>query len=107
MTKRIRKYNGILYIISQNVNDFIGSEAIKTQSQGIINNCSYQFIHHLAPNDLQDYDNLVSAAGRLNDYQKDRISNAIQGQCLFVSNNQRNMINIQSFEGEATAWLNN
>lgn len=105
MTKRIRKYNGILYIISQNVNDFMGNEQIKTQTRGIINNCSYQFIHHLAPSDLQDYDNLVSAAGRLNTLQKDRITESNQGQCLFVINNQRTMLNISSFAGEEAAWV--
>ncbi|WP_342256704.1 VirB4 family type IV secretion system protein [Spiroplasma endosymbiont of Poecilobothrus nobilitatus] len=32
MTKRIRKYNGILYIITQNIADFMGNANIKTQS---------------------------------------------------------------------------
>ncbi|WP_215825426.1 type IV secretory system conjugative DNA transfer family protein [Spiroplasma endosymbiont of 'Nebria riversi'] len=41
MTKRIRKYNGILYIMTQNINDFMGNTNIKTQAQGIINNCLY------------------------------------------------------------------
>jgi hypothetical protein len=54
MTKRIRKYIGISCIMTQNINDFMGNANIKTQAQGIINNCLYQFVHHLAASDLAD-----------------------------------------------------
>lgn len=92
-----------MYIITQNINDFVGSVAIKTQAQAIINNCVYQFVHRLVSSDLQDYDNLVSASGRLNKYQKQIISNAPIGTCLFSINNNRMMINIQTSEYEQEA----
>ncbi|WDA54933.1 MAG: AAA-like domain protein (plasmid) [Spiroplasma endosymbiont of Drosophila atripex] len=101
MTKRIRKYNGILYIMTQNINDFMGNENIKTQAQGIINNCLYQFVHHLAASDLQDYDNLVSASGRLNEYQKSTIATSPTGTCLFsIGSNKRMILNIEASDIE-------
>ncbi|MFU0252142.1 VirB4 family type IV secretion system protein [Spiroplasma sp. Moj] len=101
MTKRIRKYNGILYIMTQNINDFMGNANIKTQAQGIINNCLYQFVHHLAASDLQDYDNLISASGRLNQYQKDTIATAPTGTCLFsIGANNRMLLNVEASEIE-------
>lgn len=101
MTKRIRKYNGILYIMTQNINDFMGNENIKTQAQGIINNCLYQFVHHLAPSDLQDYDNLISASGRLNEYQKSSIASSPTGTCLFsIGSNKRMILNVEASDIE-------
>lgn len=101
MTKRIRKYNGILYIMTQNINDFMGNENIKTQAQGIINNCLYQFVHHLAASDLQDYDNLISASGRLNEYQKSSIASSPTGTCLLsIGSNKRILLNVEASDIE-------
>ncbi|WP_400248910.1 hypothetical protein [Spiroplasma sp. ald] len=101
MTKRIRKYNGILYIMTQNINDFMGNANIKTQAQGIINNCLYRFVHHLAASDLQDYDNLIASSGRLNQYQKDTIVTAPTGTCLFsIGANNRMLLNVEASEIE-------
>ena len=36
MAKRIRKYGGMQIVITQNINDFVGSEEIKRQSTAII-----------------------------------------------------------------------
>ncbi|MBW1242432.1 MAG: hypothetical protein EIB84_06660 [Spiroplasma poulsonii] len=105
MTKRIRKYNGILYIMTQNINDFMGNANIKTQTQGIINNCLYQFVHHLAASDLQDYDNLIATSGRLNQYQKDTIATAPTGTCLFsIGANNRMLLNVEASEIEQEAF---
>lgn len=105
MTKRIRKYNGILYIMTQNINDFMGNTNIKTQAQGIINNCLYQFVHHLAASDLQDYDNLIATSGRLNQYQKDTIATAPAGTCLFsIGANNRMLLNVEASEIEQEAF---
>lgn len=105
MTKRIRKYNGILYIMTQNINDFMGNTNIKTQAQGIINNCLYQFVHHLAASDLQDYDNLISASGRLNEYQKSTIASSPTGTCLFsIGTNKRMLLNVFASDIEQEAF---
>ena len=39
MIKRIRKYNGIFVVITQNVNDFVGSDHIKKYTTAIVNGC--------------------------------------------------------------------
>ena len=101
MTKRIRKYNGILFIITQNINDFMGNENIKTQAQGIINNCLYQFVHNLAASDLNDYDDLISASGRLNEFQKQWITTAQTGMCLMsVGSNKKYDLKIELTQNE-------
>ena len=104
MTKRIRKYNGILYIISQNVNDFIGNPQVKTQTQGIINNCSTMFIHHLAPHDLHDLKQLLASSHQLNEYERNHITMAGQGDCLFINGTHRGMVRISNFYNEDQAW---
>ncbi|WP_342273395.1 hypothetical protein [Spiroplasma endosymbiont of Acasis viretata] len=92
--------------MTQNINDFMGNENIKTQAQGIINNCLYQFVHHLAASDLQDYDNLISASGRLNEYQKSSIASSPTGTCLFsIGSNKRMILNIEASDIEQKKLL--
>ncbi len=106
MTKQIRKYQGILYIISQNISDFVGSDEVKTESTSIVNNCDYHFVHHLQPRDIKDYDLLMKEAGGLNNFEKAAILNASQGECLFVANvANRSQLQITTWEDEAEAWI--
>ena len=44
LAKRIRKYNGMQIVITQNIKDFVGSEEIIRKSTAIINACQYSFI---------------------------------------------------------------
>ncbi|RUO86152.1 hypothetical protein [Spiroplasma endosymbiont of Megaselia nigra] len=68
----------------------------------------YQFVHHLAPSDLNDYDDLISASGRLNQYQRDIIASEPTGLCLFtIGSNQRTIINIKTNPIEIKAIGNN
>jgi type IV secretory pathway VirB4 component len=90
MVKRIRKYNGIFVVITQNVNDFVGSANIKKYTTAIINGCQYSFIFGLNPADLQSLIDLYSSVGGFSDEERLFIGNAGIGQCLFiVSPNQR------------------
>ena len=84
MIKRIRKYNGIFMVITQNVNDFVGSANIKKYTTSIINGCQYSFIFGLNPADLQALIDLYASVGGFSDQEKDFIANAGIGQCLFV-----------------------
>ena len=54
LAKRIRKYNGMQIVITQNIKDFVGSEEIIRKSTAIINACQYSFIFALSPNDMDD-----------------------------------------------------
>ena len=84
MIKRIRKYNGIFIVITQNVNDFVGSANIKKYTTSIINGCQYSFIFGLNPNDLQSLMDLYASVGGFSDEEREFIANAGIGQCLFV-----------------------
>lgn len=84
MVKRIRKYNGIFIVITQNVNDFVGSANIKKYTTAIINGCQYSFIFGLNPADLQSLIDLYSSVGGFSAEEKSFIGNAGIGQCLFV-----------------------
>ena len=84
MVKRIRKYNGIFIVITQNVNDFVGSANIKKYTTAIINGCQYSFIFGLNPADLQSLMDLYSSVGGFSNEEREFIANAGIGQCLFV-----------------------
>ena len=84
MVKRIRKYNGIFVVITQNVNDFVGSANIKKYTTAIINGCQYSFIFGLNPADLQSLMDLYSSVGGFSDEERIFIGNAGIGQCLFI-----------------------
>ena len=84
MVKRIRKYNGIFIVITQNVNDFVGSANIKKYTTAIINGCQYSFIFGLNPADLQSLMDLYSSVGGFSDEERIFIGNAGIGQCLFI-----------------------
>jgi type IV secretory pathway VirB4 component len=85
MAKRIRKYNGMQIIITQNIKDFVGSEEIQQQSTAIINACQYSLILSLAPNDMNDLINLYRNAGGINDSEKDSIIAAKRGQVFLIT----------------------
>ena len=84
MVKRIRKYNGIFVVITQNVNDFVGSANIKKYTTAIINGCQYSFIFGLNPADLQSLIELYASVGGFSDEERIFIGNAGIGQCLFI-----------------------
>lgn len=85
MAKRIRKYNGMLIIITQNIKDFVGTEEIAAQSTAVINACQYSFILSLAPNDITDLINLYRNAGGINEEEQDSIVTAKRGQAFLIT----------------------
>ena len=59
MAKRIRKYNGMQIVITQNIKDFVGSEELARKSTAIINACQYSFIFSLfLPDSVQAHEYL-------------------------------------------------
>lgn len=85
MAKRIRKYHGMLIIITQNIKDFVGSEEIQVQSTAVINACQYSMIFSLSPNDISDLIALYRNAGGINDEEKDAIVTARRGQAFLIT----------------------
>ncbi|MBR6337395.1 MAG: DUF87 domain-containing protein [Ruminococcus sp.] len=84
LAKRIRKYNGMQIVITQNIKDFVGSEEIARKSTAIINACQYSFIFGLAPNDMDDLCKLYEKAGGINEVEQDQILTAPRGNAFTV-----------------------
>ena len=84
LAKRIRKYNGMQIVITQNIKDFVGSEELARKSTAIINACQYSFIFALAPNDMQDLVKLYEKAGGINENEQEQIVQAPRGQAFAV-----------------------
>ena len=82
LAKRIRKYNGMQIVITQNIKDFVGSEEIARKSTAIINACQYSLIFALAPNDMQDLCTLYEKAGGINEMEQEQIMMAPRGQAF-------------------------
>lgn len=85
LAKRIRKYNGMQIIITQNIKDFVGSEEIARKSTAIINACQYSFIFPLAPNDMHDLCRLYEKAGEINEIEQEQIVNNPRGSAFVVT----------------------
>ena len=84
LAKRIRKYNGMQIVITQNIKDFVGSEEIARKSTAIINACQYSFIFALSPNDMDDLCKLYEKAGGINESEQEQITTAPRGQTFAV-----------------------
>ena len=85
MAKRIRKYQGMQIVITQNVKDFLGTQEIQRRSAAIINASQYSLIFQMAPNDMSDLLKLYSSAGGINKNEQERIVTAPRGQCFLIS----------------------
>ena len=95
MAKRIRKYNGMLIIITQNIKDFVGSEEIAQQSTAVINACQYSIIMSLAPNDINDLVELYKKSGGINEEEQNAIVTAGRGQAFLITGpTNRTMVQI-------------
>lgn len=84
LAKRIRKYNGMQIVITQNIKDFVGSEDIARKSSAIINACQYSLIFPLAPNDIADLCKLYEKAGGINENEQEQIMQAPRGQAFSI-----------------------
>lgn len=85
LAKRIRKYDGMLIIITQNVKDFATSLETIRKSSAIINVSQYSMIFSLSPNDLTELCALYQNAGSINESEKDAIIHNPRGRAFLVS----------------------
>ena len=85
MAKRIRKYQGMEIVITQNIKDFLGTPEIQRRSAAIINACQYSMILQLAPNDMSDLLQLYKAAGGINETEQEGIVTAPRGRAFFIT----------------------
>ena len=85
LAKRIRKYNGMQIVITQNIKDFVGSPEIARKSTAIINACQYSMIFALAPNDMDDLCTLYEKAGEINETEQQDIINNDRGSAFMIT----------------------
>ncbi len=85
MAKRIRKYQGMQIVITQNIKDFLGTPEIQRRSAAIINACQYSMILQMAPNDMADLLELYKSAGGINAREQEGIVTAPRGRVFFIS----------------------
>ncbi|MEG0988965.1 MAG: ATP-binding protein [Clostridium sp.] len=102
LAKRIRKYNGMQIVITQNVKDFVGTEDLARKSTAIINASQYSFIFPMAPNDMHDLCKLYEKAGGINEVEQDEIVNNGRGHAFVVTTpSDRSSIEITAANGIA------
>lgn len=101
MIKRIRKYNGIMNIISQNINDFVGDQEVLRETTAIINGVQYLKCFNLTPLDLKALETLYASYGGITQIEKHSISRFNVGECLFsLGGHYRIETNIEILENE-------
>lgn len=99
MAKRIRKYDGMQIVITQNITDFVGSDEIKRQSTAVINACQYSMIFALAPNDINDLVDLYKKSGGINEEEQNAIVTAGKGQTFLITGpSNRTMVQIVALD---------
>jgi len=107
LAKRIRKYNGMQIIITQNIRDFVGNEEITRKSTAIINACQYSFIFPLSPNDMNDLCKLYENSGGINEQEQHHIINNLRGQAFVISgSNPRSEIEVIALDEVKNMFLN-
>lgn len=85
LAKRIRKYDGMFIIITQNVKDFTTSPETIRKSSAIINVSQYSMIFSLSPNDMTELCTLYQNAGSINESEKDAIVHNPRGRAFLIS----------------------
>ena len=105
MAKRIRKYDGMLLIITQNVKDFAGTPEIAKKSSAIINVSQYSMIFPLSPDDMSDLGKLYEAGGGFSESEKDSILHDPRGTCFFIgSSEERNVVSVTANDFERSLF---
>jgi len=87
MAKRIRKYNGSLWLASQSTIDFTAKE-VERVGKGILNLMTNKFVFG-AEGDEADS---IAKLNQLSNREKDEILNAAAGKCIMISGNRRTML---------------
>ncbi|MDR2266078.1 MAG: DUF87 domain-containing protein [Christensenellaceae bacterium] len=85
MAKRIRKYAGALFFITQNLGDGTANQEVASKTQAIFANCQYSFIFNLPPQDIQRLVTLYEKSGGINETEQVEITNNTQGVCFLIS----------------------
>lgn len=88
MAKRIRKYAGSLFFITQNLRDGRATPEIAAKTTAIFNCCQYSFIFSLPPQDILDLVELYKASGGINEVEQQEIVTNEKGTAFLISGAQ-------------------
>lgn len=88
MAKRIRKYAGALFFITQNLRDGRATPEIAAKTTAIFNCCQYSFIFSLPPQDIIDLVELYKASGGINEVEQQEIVTNEKGTAFLISGAQ-------------------
>lgn len=103
--KRIRKYDGWVRFVTQNIADFTGSEDVKRETSAILNSAQFMFIFGLNPKDIKDLDDLLRENGGLTDYEKGFLNIGETHSAIFLSGSQyRSTIMLDYTDEEKQVW---
>lgn len=94
MYKRIRKYNGMMTLITQNIGDFY-KPAIVQYSTALINNAFFILLHTIKDTEIEAMDTLLKEQGGLKEAEKEFLKSDHSGQCLLMFNRTRTKIQVQ------------
>lgn len=107
VSRRMRKYQGILIVVTQSIEEFLGSDETKQEAQSIINQSIYQIIHGLQLESLNAYLEL-NKLNPLSETEKNLLKHAVQGQALIsIGTLKRNFVQIEATDVESKAWTKN
>lgn len=99
LAKRIRKYNGMLIISTQNIGDFTGSEEITRKAMAIVNSMQYSMIFNLPAGDMRDLANLYDKVGGFSGFEIEEIIGAVRGQAFMITSpSDRTSIYVRALE---------
>ncbi len=108
MVKRIRKRRGAMTLVTQNPDDFLGSEDVKKKTMAMLNNVQYSLLMNLSSKNIQDIAELYSNYGDgLSNEELNFISYAKQGEgLLMVTGFDRHTISIKVTPEQFKAFNN-
>ncbi len=89
LAKRIRKYNGMLIVITQSVKDLTGTPEIARKSEAIIAASQYSLIFNLSPSDIKDLCALYAKSGKINEAEQYCLSHNPRGAAFFIASPER------------------
>ena len=90
ISKRARKYNSSIIVITQSIEDFL-NEKIKLYGQSLLANSTYKLFFKMDGQDLRDVVKVFSLSKK----EEELIYNAKRGECLLSAGNRKIFVNIK------------
>ena len=90
ISKRARKYNSSIIVITQSIEDFL-NEKIKLYGQSLLANSTYKLFFKMDGQDLRDVVKVFSLSKK----EEELIYNAKSGECLLSAGNRKIFVNVK------------